>query len=86
MADTNLPLVYGLNVKPMPDGWTPLEAFVVLKCLDEDGEVALLTRATEGVRAWDSVGMLTAALDTERDNLRAGFIPDDGEDEQSDDE
>ena len=73
--------VYGLEAEPMPEGWTPLEAFTVLKCLDEDGDVALLTRSTDGVRSWDAVGMLTAALDIQRARLRDGFIDDDENDE-----
>ena len=72
---------YGLDVDPVPDGWTPLEAFVVLKCLDEEGHVALLARPTDGIASWDAIGMLTAALDTQRDQVRAGFISDDDEDE-----
>lgn len=75
--------VYGLQMGAMPDGWTPLDAFVVLKCLDEDGNVALLTRSTESLRAWDAVGLLTAALDVERAELRDGFIND--EDDEPDD-
>lgn len=72
--------IYGLEAEAMPDGWTPLEAFAVVKCLDEDGDVALLARSTDGVRAWDAVGMLTAALDTQRDQLGKNFIPSDEED------
>lgn len=75
------PAVYGLGLDPMPEGWTPLEAFVVLKCLDEDGHVALWTQSTEGVMSWDAVGMLTAALDTQRDDLRQGFIREDDDDD-----
>lgn len=33
----------------MPTGWTVLDAVVVAKCLDEDGRVALLNRATDGL-------------------------------------
>ena len=73
--------VFGLEVEDMPEGWTPLETFVILKCLDEDGDVALLTRSTEPVRSWDAVGMLTAALDVQRHRLRDGFISDEEEDE-----
>ncbi len=75
-------MIFGLEAEPMPDGWTPLEAVVVMKCLDETGEVALLTRSTEALRSWDAVGMLTAALDTQRDDVRANFISDDDEDEE----
>lgn len=77
--------IYGLEGEPMPAGWTPLEAFVVIKALDEDGDVALLTRSTEGVRVWDAVGMLTCALDTQRAQSGRQFISD-SEDEEGDDD
>lgn len=79
---TVMSTIYSLDLEPMPEGWTPLEAFAVIKCLDEDGEVALLTRSTEGIRSWDAVGMLTAALDIQRDMLRCGFIEDDEEEDE----
>lgn len=73
--------VYGLEADALPDAWTPLEAFVVLKCLDDEGGVALVMRATKGLRLWDSVGMLTAALDVQREGMRADFVDDEGEDD-----
>jgi hypothetical protein len=79
MNDQTQPQVYGLESDPMPDNWTPIECFTILKCLDENGEVALLTRATEGISTWETVGMLTAALDTQRDDLRAWFLKEDEE-------
>lgn len=75
--------VYGLNADPMPKGWTPLEAVVVLKALDEEGEVSLLFRGTDGLAPWDTVGMLIAVLDEERDALRDSSIDED-EDEDGD--
>lgn len=78
-----MPEVFGLDLEPMPEGWTPLEAFVVLKALDDDGDVALLTRSTDGVRVWDAVGMLTCALDTQRDDAGRTFISDDEDDDDA---
>jgi hypothetical protein len=79
MNDQTQPQIFGLESEPMPDKWTPIEAFAVVKCLDENGEVALLTRATNGISTWEAVGMLTAALDSQRDDLRAAFIVEDDE-------
>jgi hypothetical protein len=31
----------GMTLHPLPDGWTPVEAFVLVKCLDEDGDADL---------------------------------------------
>lgn len=60
----------------IPDDWTPLEAVEVVKCLDAEGNVALVSRATSGVTAWEALGMLIAAADGNRDELRADFIAD----------
>jgi hypothetical protein len=74
-------VIYGLEAEEMPDGWTPLEAVAILKCLDETGDVALLLRSTEALRVWDAVGMLTCALDTERAHSQQGFISEDEDDD-----
>jgi hypothetical protein len=75
------PLIFGMLTEPIPERWTPFEAIAVLKCLDEDGEVALCLRSTESLRSWDSVGMLTVALDTSRARAAAGFVGDDDDDD-----
>lgn len=45
-------------VKDLPEGWTPLEMVAVVKCLDEDGDLALAWRSTNGITPWEAVGML----------------------------
>lgn len=64
---------------PLPDHWTPLEAVAVVKCLDEQGELGLFLASTQGVSTWEVIGMLTAALDTNREDMGALFIPEDEE-------
>ena len=54
----------------VPEGWTPLEAVVVIKCLSGDGSVALHETATPSVNGWEAAGMLLWALDGTRDDLR----------------
>ena len=49
--------------KDIPENWTPLEAVMSIKCLDEDGDVCLATRKTSGLAPWDAYGMLSYALD-----------------------
>lgn len=73
----------GLAVAAIPTGWTVLEAVAAVKCLDEDGEVALLLRSTDGLRVWDRVGLLTVALDTAREDAKASFVP--ADDDNDDD-
>jgi hypothetical protein len=54
----------------LPDGWTPLEATVVYKALDELGIVRLGHSSTAAVSGWEVAGMLLWALDGTRDDLR----------------
>lgn len=78
--------VFGLNADDLPEHWTPLEFVGVIKCLDEDGDTALSLRTSDGLRVWDSVGLLTVALDTQRAEAQAGFISDTDDDEPEDDD
>ena len=71
------PLIYGLHAPPIPDDVVPIEAFAIVKCLDEEGRVTLFSRRTDGLMIWDAVGMLTVVLDTERSEAKEGFQPDD---------
>lgn len=54
----------------VPDGWTPLEAIVVIKSIDELGIVRLHQTSTQAVNTWEATGMLLWALDGTRDDLR----------------
>lgn len=67
--------IFGLDARPLPAGYVPLEAEAVIGCLDDRGRVTLLTRSTPGLTVWDSVGMLTVSLDTARDEARRCFAP-----------
>jgi hypothetical protein len=69
--------VFGLDTyAELPEGWTPLEAVVVVKCLDEGGEVKMFHTATESINSWEALGM---ARDLElqlEDGLRGKDDPD----------
>lgn len=54
----------------VPEGWTPLEATVVIKSIDELGIVRLHQTSTAAVSGWEVAGMLLWALDCTRDELR----------------
>jgi hypothetical protein len=62
-----------LDVQPLPDNWTPLSMFAVVKCLDEDGDVAFTTHATNDLLSFEAAGMVLAALDTLRDDMKMSF-------------
>jgi hypothetical protein len=73
-------MIFGLESKhALPENWTPLEAVAIVKCLDQDGEVALDLAATAGVTSWESLGMLVAASAATLEDLLKAFRPDEEE-------
>jgi hypothetical protein len=73
-----------IDVPDLPDGYTPLEIAAVLKCLDEHGEVTLCVRTSNGIMAWEVVGMLIAASDMARADLQTDFSGGDTDEEDTD--
>lgn len=80
VSDTN---VLGLTVEPLSNGYIPLDAIVLAKCLTPDGEVAIEVRHTDGLAQWDRIGMLTIANDLARKSATDCWYPDasEGDDE-----
>ena len=48
----------GLEVHPLETGWTALEAFVLIKCLDESGESSWSYRTTHRLNREELLGAL----------------------------
>lgn len=61
----------GLELHPLDAGWTPLEAFVLIKSLDEDGEVTWAYRTTHRLNREELLGALMVQVDVLRKELRA---------------
>ncbi len=62
MSDQRAPLpdvLPGLTFEPLPEGWRPVEAFVLVKCLDEDGDPTWSQRVSEGINEEELLGALT---------------------------
>ena len=73
-AAPDRPTVLGLELPlRLPAGATPLEAMVLAKCLDEEGELVLYECKTTGLTRWEALGMVTTA----GDSLRRGLLADD---------
>lgn len=54
--------IFGLApYNALPEGWTPLEAVVAVKCLDHVGEVQMFHTATEALNSWEALGMVRDA-------------------------
>lgn len=75
-------MIFGLEPSSsLPENWTPLDAVAVVKCLDEDGNLAFVIRSTETLSDWECFGLLElAAKGQARDILKN--LSDDGEEEQ----
>lgn len=56
--------------QPIPDGFVPLQAVLVIEGLDVDGEQTLIALATEGTTTWTAIGMATFAADRLRIGLQ----------------
>jgi hypothetical protein len=67
----------GLSVHSLPDGWTPLSAIVLVKCLDEDGHSSWAFRTTDGLNDEELLGALTIRTDLLRQELSAAFSTED---------
>ncbi|PZG41995.1 hypothetical protein C1I98_20460 [Spongiactinospora gelatinilytica] len=66
----------GLNVYPLPQGWTALAAIVLVKCLDEEGRSTWAFRTTDGLNDEELLGALTVRTDLLRHKLYDAYTSD----------
>jgi len=59
----------GLTVHPLPDGWTPLAAAVMILCLDDNGDPTWAFRNTQGLSEEELLGALVVRTDLLRHEL-----------------
>ncbi len=72
--------VYGLDIQDAPTGWTALEVVVLVKALNAEGRVSMYTRTTDGLAAFEALGLLTAAQRSVSDDLARNLLDDDDPD------
>jgi hypothetical protein len=65
-----------LRLHPLEPGWTALEAFVLIKCLDEHGETSWSYRTTHRLNREELLGALTVHVDLLRRELLDGWQSD----------
>jgi hypothetical protein len=53
----------GFALHVLPDGWTPMEAFVLLKCLDEGGDSTWSFRTTNPLNLQELLGALEVQVE-----------------------
>src|SRR5947208_15140090 len=59
----------GLEVHPLEPGWSALEAFVLVKALDEDGHTSWAYRTTHRLNREELLGALVVHVDVLRKEL-----------------
>ena len=62
----------GLTFSEWPEGFTPLEGIITIKGLNAEGRVILCWRHTEGLSAWEALGMVSSLQDDLRHILQPG--------------
>lgn len=60
----------GLEIHPLESSATPIEAFVLIKLLDADGDVSWAYRTTNRLNREELLGALTVQVDVLRKELR----------------
>jgi hypothetical protein len=58
-----------LQLRPLPEDWTPVEAFVLIKCVDSDGDAQWAYRTTSAPNREELLGALTVQVDVLRKEL-----------------
>jgi hypothetical protein len=63
-------VISGLEVHPLDEGFTPLEAFVLIKALDEHGSATWAYRKTNRLNREELLGALIVQTEVLRKELR----------------
>jgi hypothetical protein len=72
----------GFALHPLDDGWTPLQAWVLVKSLDNEGSTAWSFRTSEQINPEELLGALTVQVEVLRRRLADEW--DEYEDEDDD--
>jgi hypothetical protein len=59
----------GMSLHPLQQGWTPVEAFVLVKCLDEHGGASWVYRTTAAPNREELLGALVVHTELLRREL-----------------
>jgi len=59
----------GMGLHSLPEGWTPMEALVLIKCLDDEGDATWVFRTTHPPNKQELLGALIEHTDLLRHRL-----------------
>lgn len=63
----------GFTIHPLPEGWTPLEGIILVKCLDDEGHSSWAFRTTPNLNDEELLGALTVRTDLLRRELLEAY-------------
>jgi hypothetical protein len=69
----------GFELHPFADGWAPLQAFVLIKSLDDEGEISWSFRTSAPFSLEELLGALTIQCDVLRNKLVRDWEDEDSE-------
>ena len=72
MPDDRIPVaevLVGMALAPLPSDWTPVEALVLIKCLDEEGSSTWCYRTTAPPNREELLGALVVQMELLRKEL-----------------
>jgi hypothetical protein len=72
-------VLQGLEVHPLERGWTAMEAFILVKCLDESGDTAWAYRTTHRLNREELLGALVVHVELLKRELVSEWIDDEDE-------
>ena len=67
----------GFSLHALDDGWTPLQAFVLIKCLDDEGDPVWSFRTSEQFNLEELLGALLVQTETLKNKLVAHWEDED---------
>lgn len=71
--DEEVEYVYGIPMRPLPEGLQPLECIVIIKGMYmENGDATMTSIGSEGLIPWEVVGM----LEMEAQRIKMHYIVD----------
>jgi hypothetical protein len=74
-------LLPGIELLSLPDNYTPLSTIVILKTLDDEGDIAWFTRQAKDLHNIEALGALTAARNLMSHDVMGMYMPDNEGDE-----
>jgi hypothetical protein len=76
-ADLNI-----LDFPSIPEGVTPIEGVLVMKCMDSEGHTTFYMRYTTGIQIPEALGMCSMAVELMKAEVRDYFVPMSDEDRE----